>query len=147
VPDPNDPPPSIPSPPNNPDPGSPGGWEEPTKGPGTREPRGHSGSRRDQRGAVKELRARESRTVERASHRKTRVGIVVSDKMHKTVVVYVEQRAKHGLYGKVITRSAKLHAHDEDGTSRVGDRVRVMETRPMSKTKRWRVVEIIERAK
>ncbi|MBM3655672.1 MAG: 30S ribosomal protein S17 [Actinobacteria bacterium] len=79
--------------------------------------------------------------------RKTREGVVVSDKMDKTVVVTVEDRAAHGLYSKVITKKKKFKAHDEDNTAGVGDRVRIMETRPLSATKRWRVVEIIEKAK
>ena len=79
--------------------------------------------------------------------RKVRIGIVVSDKMDKTVVVKVEQRIKHPLYGKVMTTSSRLKAHDEANEAGVGDRVRVMETRPLSATKRWRVVEIIEKAK
>ncbi len=79
--------------------------------------------------------------------RKVRVGVVVSDKMDKTVVVNVEQRVKHPLYGKVMTKSEHLKAHDEKNEAGVGDRVRVMETRPLSATKRWRVVEIIEKAK
>jgi len=76
-----------------------------------------------------------------------RIGVVVSDKMEKTVVVNVEQRVKHPLYGKVMTKSERLKAHDELGQAGVGDRVRVMETRPLSAAKRWRVVEIIEKAK
>lgn len=83
---------------------------------------------------------------ERAS-RKTRVGVVVSDKMTKTVVVNIEQTVKHPLYGKIYKRNSRLQAHDEAGEARTGDRVRVVETRPLSKTKRWRVVEIMERAK
>ena len=79
--------------------------------------------------------------------RKVRIGVVVSDKMEKTVVVNVEQRVKHPLYGKVMTKSERLKAHDELGQAGVGDRVRVMETRPLSAAKRWRVVEIIEKAK
>jgi len=79
--------------------------------------------------------------------RKTRVGVVVSNRMYKTVVVLVERRTTHPLYRKIITRSEKLHAHDEANEARVGDRVRVAETRPLSKTKHWRVVNIIERAK
>jgi small subunit ribosomal protein S17 len=85
-------------------------------------------------------------TIERNS-RKTREGLVVSDKMDKTVVVTVEDRVKHALYGKVMRRSSKLSAHDENNDAHVGDRVLVMETKPLSKTKRWRVVEILERAK
>jgi small subunit ribosomal protein S17 len=79
--------------------------------------------------------------------RKTREGLVVSDKMQKTVVVAVEDRVKHPLYGKVIRRTSKLKAHDEAGDSHVGDRVLLMETRPLSASKRWRVVEVIEKAK
>jgi small subunit ribosomal protein S17 len=79
--------------------------------------------------------------------RKTREGVVVSDKMDKTVVVAVEDRVKHALYGKVMRRTSKLKAHDEQNACGVGDRVLVMETRPLSATKRWRVVEILERAK
>jgi small subunit ribosomal protein S17 len=78
--------------------------------------------------------------------RKTREGLVVSDKMNKTVVVAVEDRVKHPLYGKVIRRTNKLKAHDEGNACGVGDRVLLMETRPLSATKRWRVVEILEKA-
>lgn len=83
----------------------------------------------------------------RSGARKVREGIVVSDKMDKTVVVAIEQRVKHPLYGKVMTSSEHLKAHDEANSAGVGDRVRVMETRPLSATKRWRVVEIVEKAK
>jgi small subunit ribosomal protein S17 len=79
--------------------------------------------------------------------RKVREGLVVSDKMDKTVVVAVEDRVKHTLYGKVMRKTAKLKAHDETNDCGTGDRVRIMETRPLSATKRWRVVEILERAK
>ncbi len=79
--------------------------------------------------------------------RKTRVGTVVSDKMQKTVVVAIERRFPHPLYGKMVTRTKRLKAHDEENAAKVGDRVRVMETRPLSKHKRWRVVEIVERAR
>jgi small subunit ribosomal protein S17 len=79
--------------------------------------------------------------------RKTRVGRVVSDKMEKTIVVAVENRVKHPLYKKVIKRTYKLKAHDEENECKIGDRVRVMETRPLSKDKRWRLVEIVEKAK
>ena len=85
-------------------------------------------------------------TTER-NRRKTAQGLVVSDKMDKTIVVEVEDRVKHPLYGKVMRRTSKLKAHDEQNTAGVGDRVLVMETRPLSATKRWRLVEIIERAK
>jgi len=83
----------------------------------------------------------------RSGHRKVREGLVVSDKMDKTVVVAVEDRVKHPLYGKVIRRTSKLKAHDEANTAGVGDRVLLMETRPLSATKRWRVVQVIEKAK
>ena len=79
--------------------------------------------------------------------RKTREGIVVSDKMDKTVVVAVEDRVKHPLYGKVMRRTNKLKAHDEQNSAGVGDRVLLMETRPQSRSKRWRLVEILEKAK
>ena len=83
----------------------------------------------------------------RTSSRKTRTGKVVSDKMDKTVVVAIADRVAHPLYKKIVGRTYKLKAHDENNECRVGDRVRVMETRPLSKEKRWRVVEIIEKAK
>lgn len=79
--------------------------------------------------------------------RKVRIGKVVSDKMDKTVVVAVENNVKHPLYGKVVKRTYKLKAHDENNECGIGDRVKVMETRPLSKQKRWRLVEIIEKAK
>ena len=83
----------------------------------------------------------------RTTSRKTRVGKVVSDKMDKTVVVIVEDRVAHKTYKKIIGRTYRLKAHDENNECGIGDRVRVMETRPLSKDKRWRVVEIIEKAK
>jgi len=79
--------------------------------------------------------------------RKTRVGRVVSDKMDKTIVVAVENRVKHPLIGKIVKRTYKLKAHDESNECRIGDRVRVMETRPLSKEKRWRLVTVIEKAR
>ena len=85
-------------------------------------------------------------TEERAL-RKTRVGMVVSDKMNKTVVIAIEDNVKHPVYGKIIKHTLKVHAHDENNECGVGDRVAIMETRPLSKTKRWRVTEIIEKAK
>ena len=88
----------------------------------------------------------EATAAERTT-RKVREGLVVSDKMDKTVVVNVEDRVKHALYGKVLRRNIKLKVHDEDNSAGVGDRVRVMETRPLSATKRWRLVEILEKAK
>ena len=87
-----------------------------------------------------------SQTEDRAG-RKVREGFVVSDKMDKTVVVAVEDRVKHSLYGKVMTRTERLKVHDEGNEAGVGDRVRVMETRPLSATKRWRLVEVVEKAK
>ena len=79
--------------------------------------------------------------------RKTRVGVVSSDKMDKTVVVTIKDKVRHPLYGKIINRTVKYKAHDEENTCGIGDKVLIMETRPMSKDKRWRVVEIIEKAK
>ena len=79
--------------------------------------------------------------------RKTRVGLVVSDKMQKTVVVAIERRYPHPEYGKMVTRTTRLKAHDEENSAKQGDTVRIMETRPLSKHKRWRVVEIVERAR
>jgi small subunit ribosomal protein S17 len=84
---------------------------------------------------------------ERRGFRKLREGLVVSDKMDKTVVVAVEDRVQHALYKKTLRRTSKLKAHDEDNSCGVGDRVLLMETRPLSATKRWRVVEIVEKAK
>ena len=89
----------------------------------------------------------ETVTTSERNDRKTRRGYVVSDKMDKTVVVEVEDRVKHALYGKVMRRSSKVKAHDENNSAGIGDRVLIMETRPLSATKRWRVVEILERAK
>jgi small subunit ribosomal protein S17 len=85
--------------------------------------------------------------VNERNDRKEREGYVVSDKMDKTVVVAVEDRFKHPLYGKVVRRTSKLKAHDEANACGIGDRVLLMETRPMSASKRWRVVEILEKAK
>ena len=85
--------------------------------------------------------------MEERALRKTRVGIVVSNKMDKTVVVAIEDNVKHPIYGKIIKRTLKLHAQDDQNTCGEGDKVKIMETRPLSKTKRWRVVEIIEKAK
>ena len=85
--------------------------------------------------------------MEERNLRKERVGIVVSDKMEKSIVVAVEIREKHPIYGKFVSKTKKYHAHDEKNECNVGDTVHIMETRPLSKTKRWRLVEIIERAK
>jgi small subunit ribosomal protein S17 len=79
--------------------------------------------------------------------RKVRDGYVISDKMDKTIVVAIEDRVKHRLYGKIVRQTSRLKAHDEQNTAAVGDRVRVMETRPLSATKRWRLVEVLEKAK
>lgn len=84
--------------------------------------------------------------AERAA-RKTRIGLVVSDKMDKTIVVSIERRVQHPVYGKMVRRTKRLKAHDEQNEAKAGDTVRIMETRPMSKDKRWRVVEIVERAR
>jgi small subunit ribosomal protein S17 len=89
----------------------------------------------------------EQTTAAVRSQRKVREGLVVSDKMDKTVVVEVEDRVKHPLYGKVLRRTSKLKVHDEQNACGVGDRVLIMETRPLSATKRWRLVEIVEKAK
>ncbi len=85
--------------------------------------------------------------MEERNLRKTRTGIVVSDKMDKTIVVAVKDNVMHPLYNKIVKRTYKLKAHDEENTAHIGDTVRVMETRPLSKDKRWRLVEIVERAK
>jgi small subunit ribosomal protein S17 len=86
-------------------------------------------------------------TVSERGRRKVRTGLVVSDAMDKTVIVRISSQVKHPLYGKIVRRSTRLKAHDEGNESHAGDTVRIMETRPLSKTKRWRVVEIVERAK
>ena len=86
-------------------------------------------------------------TATQRKPRKVREGLVVSDKMDKTVVVEIEDRVKHALYGKVMRRTSRLKAHDEANDCGIGDRVQIMETRPLSATKRWRVVSILERAK
>ena len=89
----------------------------------------------------------DNRTATTRNARKVREGLVVSDKMDKTVVVEVEDRVKHALYGKVMRRTSRLKAHDQNNDCGIGDRVQLMETRPLSATKRWRVVTILERAK
>jgi small subunit ribosomal protein S17 len=88
-----------------------------------------------------------SRIVEERNLRKTRTGVVVSDKMNKTIVVAVRDNVRHPLYNKIVKKTYKLKAHDENNECKIGDTVKVMETRPLSKEKRWRLVEIIERAK
>ena len=85
--------------------------------------------------------------MEERNLRKTRVGIVVSDKMDKTVTAAIEDNVKHPIYGKIIQRTLKVHAHDENNECGIGDKVSIMETRPLSKTKRWRVVSVVEKAK
>ncbi|MGE5460480.1 MAG: 30S ribosomal protein S17 [Solirubrobacterales bacterium] len=85
--------------------------------------------------------------MEQRGRRKVRVGVVVSDAMDKTVLVRIDRKMRHPLYKKTVARSSKLAAHDENNDAHVGDTVRVMETRPLSKTKRWRIVEVVERAK
>ncbi|GAB3338131.1 30S ribosomal protein S17 [Micromonospora echinaurantiaca] len=89
----------------------------------------------------------ENTTATARARRKVREGLVVSDKMEKTVVVEVEDRVKHALYGKIMRRTSKLKVHDEQNSAGIGDRVLIMETRPLSATKRWRLVEILEKAK
>ena len=101
-----------------------------------------SETQRDERQAAETCAASAAR-----GSRKVREGLVVGDKMDKTVVVQVEDRVKHPLYGKVIRRTSKLKVHDEQNAAGVGDRVLLMETRPLSATKRWRLVEILEKAK
>ena len=85
--------------------------------------------------------------MEQRGYRKTRVGVVVSDKMDKTIVVAIKTKVRHPLYGKMVNRTRKFKAHDEENQCGIGDTVRIMETRPISKDKRWRIVEIIEKAK
>jgi len=85
--------------------------------------------------------------MEKRNLRKERIGEVISSKMDKTVVIAVKTKMKHPMYGKFVNKTSKLYAHDENNTCGVGDTVRIMETRPLSKTKKWRLVEIIERAK
>ena len=85
--------------------------------------------------------------MEKRNLRKERIGEVVSNKMNKTVVIAVKTKMKHPMYGKFVNKTSKFYAHDEENTCGVGDTVRIMETRPLSKTKKWRLVEIIERAK
>ena len=89
----------------------------------------------------------EQGTTETRNARKVREGLVVSDKMDKTIVVAVEDRVKHALYGKVLRKTSRLKAHDEQNQCGIGDRVLIMETRPLSATKRWRLVEVLEKAK
>ena len=85
--------------------------------------------------------------MEERNYRKTRIGEVVSDKMDKTIVVAIKENEKHPLYGKVMKRTYKLKAHDEENVCGIGDKVKVMETRPLSREKRWRLIEVVEKAK
>ena len=89
----------------------------------------------------------DAQTAQERNSRKTREGLVVSDKMQKTVVVAIERRYAHPVYGKMVTRTKRLKAHDEENAAKVGDTVRIVETRPLSKDKRWRVVDIVVRAR
>ena len=93
--------------------------------------------------------ADETQTLEQKQRkpRRTMTGVVVSDKMQKTVVVAIDRRVPHTVYGKMVTRTKRVKAHDEENSAKTGDTVRIMETRPLSKDKRWRVVEIVERAR
>lgn len=97
-------------------------------------------------GATQNGAAANSAALDRTA-RKLRIGLVTSDKMDKTVVVRIDRRMPHPQYGKMVTRTRRLKAHDEENSAKVGDTVRIMETRPLSKDKRWRVVEIVERAR
>ena len=92
------------------------------------------------------MSSEQSTTAERG-RRKVRTGVVVSDKMDKTVLIRIDRQVRHSVYGKIVKRSSKIAAHDETNDAHMGDTVRVVETRPLSKSKRWRVVEIVERAK
>jgi small subunit ribosomal protein S17 len=94
-----------------------------------------------------DMRTSAQETTKSRGTRKTRLGVVVSDKMQKTVVVAIERRYPHPVYGKMVTRTKRVKAHDEENAAKSGDTVRIMETRPLSKDKRWRVVEIVERAR
>ncbi|MDR1866439.1 MAG: 30S ribosomal protein S17 [Bacteroidales bacterium] len=85
--------------------------------------------------------------MEKRNLRKERIGVVVSNKMNKTIVIAVKTKVKHAIYGKFVNKTSKFYAHDEENTCGIGDTVRIMETRPLSKSKNWRLVEIIERAK
>ncbi len=93
------------------------------------------------------MSANENDTATERNARKVREGLVVSDKMDKTIVVAVEDRVKHALYGKVLRKTSRLKAHDEQNQCGIGDRVMIMETRPLSATKRWRLIEVLEKAK
>ena len=94
-----------------------------------------------------EMTNEQAKSAGERNARKSRTGLVVSDKMDKTVVVAIERRVPHPVYGKMVTRTRRLKAHDEENSAKVGDTVRIVETRPLSKDKRWRLVEIIDRAR
>ena len=94
-----------------------------------------------------EIANTEVQSTEARNLRKTRIGVVTSNKMTKTITVQVERKVKHPIYGKFVKKSTKFHAHDEKNEASIGDLVRIMETRPLSKTKRWRLVEIVEKVK
>lgn len=94
-----------------------------------------------------EVQQVEDQSAEARNLRKTRIGVVTSNKMTKTITVAVERKVKHPIYGKFVKKTSKFHAHDEKDEASIGDLVRIMETRPLSKTKRWRLVEIIEKVK
>src|SRR5688572_19555763 len=93
------------------------------------------------------IKAEEAGTAEERNLRKTRIGLVTSNRMDKTITVAVERKVKHPIYGKFVKKTTKFHAHDEKNEGSIGDMVRIMETRPLSKTKRWRLVEVVEKAK
>src|SRR6476661_67109 len=93
------------------------------------------------------IKTEETSQAEDRNLRKTRIGVVTSNKMAKTITVAVERKVKHPIYGKFVKKTTKFHAHDEKNEASIGDVVRIMETRPMSKTKRWRLVEIVEKVK
>jgi small subunit ribosomal protein S17 len=94
-----------------------------------------------------EITNTEVQSTEARNLRKTRIGVVTSNKMTKTITVQVERKVKHPIYGKFVKKSTKFHAHDEKNEASIGDLVRIMETRPLSKTKRWRLVEVVEKVK
>jgi small subunit ribosomal protein S17 len=93
------------------------------------------------------LRLKNKKMSEERNLRKTRVGVVISNKMEKTITVTVERKVKHPIYGKFVKKTTKFHAHDEKNECSIGDTVKIMETRPLSKTKRWRLVEVVEKVK
>jgi len=98
-------------------------------------------------GNSKRLKAKRQVIMEARNLRKTRIGVVTSNKMAKTITVAIERKVKHPIYGKFVKKTSKLHAHDDKNECSIGDVVRIMETRPLSKTKRWRLVEVVEKVK